>query len=205
MGKELDDGPGEGCGVGLRHDAHVVAEQAPELDAARVVGRDDRRARGEGLDGHRGQRLELGRQHEQIGGILIAGHRAVVHEARQGELPGHAEFGGPREQFVAERPGAADHDARVGVRAQHLRHRVDEPPLARQRVQPLHVDEEVRLAQPELRAGRGRAASSRRGEVRRDRRVDDAEAVALQAELDGAVAEEAAVEGDVRRRPGTRA
>ena len=58
----------------------VVAEDLVELDAAGMVGRDDRRAGGERLDRDGRQGLEQRRQHEDVGDGRVA--RDVVVGAR---------------------------------------------------------------------------------------------------------------------------
>ena len=59
----------------------VTAEDIVQLEAAGVVGRDDRRARSQRFDGDGRQRLEDRGQDEEIGGGAVAGHDAIVHEA----------------------------------------------------------------------------------------------------------------------------
>ena len=81
------------------HDRHVLPEDPAQLEAAGVVGGDDGRAAGQGLEGDRGGGLERGGQHEQVG------------RARE---PGHA-------RRWARGPGSGRHRRGRGARARAFR------------------------------------------------------------------------------------
>ena len=57
-------------------------------------------------------------------------------------------------------PVPQNHQLGVGMRPEHRRHRVEQVPLAGQRVQPLHVDQHMPPRQPEPLAQRDARASS---------------------------------------------
>ena len=128
-----------------------------QLDAARVVGRDHRRAGGQRLDRDRRQRLEQRRQHEQIGGGAVARDRGVVHQAGERDVPLDARRSRDASQLAEQRPGAADHQPRVGVRADDLAHRLEQEALPGERMQPLDVDQQVTRCRCPARA-RSRSA-----------------------------------------------
>ena len=65
-----------------------------QLDPARVVGGDDGGPAGQGLEGHRGRRLQDRGQHEEVGRRPEGGHLLVGHQAQ--EAHGLAEAERPR-------------------------------------------------------------------------------------------------------------
>ena len=93
--------------------------------------------------------------------------------------------------------------SRVGMRREHRRHGVDQEPLAGERVQALHVQQQVARGDPELRARGALRLAVGRLELVGDRRIDDVERGPVEAERDAVVEQAAAVERDAPTRPDT--
>jgi hypothetical protein len=182
-----------------RHHRHVVREDRLELDAARVVGRDDGRAAGERLQRDRGRRLQLGRQHEQVGGALEARDLRVRREAEEAHRAVQAEARGLRLERRLLLAGAGDQQARVGSLARHERHRVEERRLVGQRVEALHVEQQRSRPHVVARAYLGPLRGGERRELVRDRGIHDGGAGERYRERPRALEQRLAVERDVVR------
>ena len=171
--EERGDGARKCQGVLLWHYGHVVSEDLAQLHTTRVIGRDDRRAGRQRLERHRRARFEQRRQHEGIGGRVEPRDGLVVHEAREGHVSFHAVGARDDFQLVEQRTGPADDKSRVGVRAHHFAERLEQVALAGQRVQALHVHQDVPRADAERHARGQLRAGVVVGELWRHWRVDD--------------------------------
>ena len=139
--EESNDRQAQGDGLLARHDRHIGPEDVVQLDAAWIVGRDHGRACRQRLDGDGGQRLQPGRQHEQIRGRAVCGDCGVVDQAGERHVAFHSTRSGGGFELLQQRTGSADDQPRVGVDAHDVAQCRQEIPLARQRMQALDVQE----------------------------------------------------------------
>ena len=203
--QERDDGPRERQRLFARDERDVAAEDVVELEPAGVVGGDDRRAAGERLDRNGRQRLENRRQDEEIGCGAVAGHDGIIHEPGKRDVTFDACRSRRRLQLAEERAGSADHQPGVGVRADDLVHRLDQEALPGERMQALHVHQQVAVGDPQRLAGRRLRRLVVPRELRTDRRIDGLHLPPRQAELARPSEQALAVEGHRRGRRDTRA
>ena len=94
----------------------------------------------------------------------VARDRALSTQAGEGHVPFDAADRAAACSSGKQRARAADDELRVGELAHDLAHRLDQEPLARERVQPLDVDEQVGGRQAE-RPPHRRVARPRRDSV----------------------------------------
>ena len=152
-----------------RHDRHVVAKDFVQLEAAWMIGRDDRRSRRQGLDRDCRKSLEQRRKHEDVGHRRVARDHVVGDEAGEGHLGRDSERRGPFFEIVLEGAGPTDDEPDVVAAARDSRERLDEISLAGQFVQPLDVEDDERFVDAELDDATRRACPDRAARTTRSR------------------------------------